>query len=83
MELPSIPSIPSLEGAAVKFAIEVLKVGLERKDLKDKVLLEVENAGLTRLLEAQKWAAESDDGGILGVRDAAHHTLDEPPPAAP
>lgn len=73
MELSSIPSLPSLEGAAVKFAVEVLKIGLERKDLRDKVLLEVENAGLKRALEAQIWATSSSANLELGVRDPTKH----------
>ena len=82
MGLPELPSIPSPEAAAIKLAVEVLKVYLERKDFRDKVLLEVENAGLTRLIEAQRWAADGGDA-TLGVRDPAQHTLDDPPPAAP
>lgn len=73
MELPSLPSIPSPEAAAVKLAVEVLKVYLGREDLKDTVRLEMENRGLKDALLAEQWmrASESlpDRGAALGVRD--------------
>ena len=55
MGLPSLPSIPSPEAAAIKLAVEVLKVYLGREDLKDTVRLEAKNAGLQLALEAERY----------------------------
>ena len=58
----------------VKLAISVLGFYYARADYKAMVVGEIENAGLRRTVEAEKWAAGSGDA-TLGVRDPTHHTL--------
>ena len=59
MALPSLPSIPTPEGVAIKLAIETLKVYLGREDLRDTVRLEAKNAGLQLALEAERFKADA------------------------
>lgn len=74
MALPTLPSLPSPEAAAVKLAIEVLKVHLERQDIRDVVILEAKNAGLQLALEAERYKADARVSGTpnrFGVRGGA------------